>query len=83
MSTIRKWLGIEREDVGDAAIMTAVTTLLLLGLEFLFTTSLLHYISTPIFVIETLAAVAAGALVSLVVIKATDDEDRSSLRVFF
>ena len=73
MKTIRK--SIRREDIGDAMLFMAVTALLLSGLEFMFTAMSLHYISTPIIAVEAAAAVAAGALVSLVVIAATEDED--------
>ena len=75
MSTIRKWLGIEREDIGDCAVFTALGAIVLLSLEFLITASILHYISIPILVAEAAAAVVAGAMISLVAIKATDDED--------
>jgi len=74
MRAIREWK-IEREDRGDAAVFTVVTAILLSGLEFFFTTSLIHYVTIPILAAEAAAATVVGALVSLVVIKATEDED--------
>jgi len=74
MRAIREWK-IEREDAADAAIFTAITAVLLSGLEFFFTASLIHYISVPILIVEAAAASVAGALISIVTVKATDDED--------
>ncbi|MFP3209717.1 MAG: hypothetical protein RXR82_08595 [Nitrososphaeria archaeon] len=82
MRTIRKWIKIEREDRGDAALMTALAAILLSGLEFLFTAMSLHYVTIPILTAEAVAASVAGALIALVAVKATDDEDRSSLSLF-
>ena len=66
---------IEREDIGDCAVFTALGAIVITSLEFLFTTSFLHYISIPILTVEVLAATAAGALIAVVAVKATDDED--------
>jgi len=66
---------IDREDLGDAALMAALTAIVLLSLEFLFTATFAHYISVPILAVEALVAVAAGALIASVAVKATDDED--------
>ena len=69
----RKWM-IDREDAGDAALMAALGTPVITSLEFLFTASLLHYISVPILVIEGVAAAAAATAIAIVAVKATDDE---------
>ena len=74
MSTInRKW--IEREDIGDCAVFTALASVVLLSLEFLFTSFFVHYISIPIIAAEAAAAVVIGALIAIITIRATDDED--------
>ena len=82
MRAINKWK-IEREDAADAALFTALGTVIILSLEFLFTSLLTHYFSPTIFVAEGVAAVAAATVVASVAVKATDDEDRSSLSPFF
>ena len=73
MKTIKR--KIEREDVTDAVLFAALGAIVITSLEFLFTTSIIHYISIPIIIAEAAAAVVAGALISLVAVKATDDED--------
>jgi len=70
----RKWM-IKGEDVADAVLFTALGAIVITSLEFLFTASIIHYISIPILIAEAAAAVVAGALISLVAVKATDDED--------
>jgi hypothetical protein len=79
MNTTRKW--VDGEDLGDAVLFTALAAIVLMSLEFLFTATFVRYISVPILIVEAAAATAAGALISIVTVKATDD-DRSS-RVFF
>jgi len=75
MSTIKSTRRFAREDVADAIIFATITAILLSGLEFFFTAMSLHYVTIPILAAEAAAAVIAGALISLVAIKATDDED--------
>ncbi|MFP3137795.1 MAG: hypothetical protein RXS42_06140 [Nitrososphaeria archaeon] len=70
-----EWIKIEREDLGDAAIFTALAAIVISSLEFLFTATLLHYVTVPILAAEAAAASVAGALIAVVVVKATDDED--------
>jgi len=60
--------------VADAAIFAAVTAVLLSGLEFFFTASLIHSISVPILVAEAAVASVAGVLISIVAVKATDED---------
>jgi len=74
-TTNRKWMRIEREDLGDAAVFTALAAIVILSLEFLFTSYLTHYFSPIVFAVEAAAAVVAGALMAILAIKATDDED--------
>jgi len=74
MSTIRKWI-VDREDLGDAVLFTALAAIVLLSIEFLITASILHYVTVPILAVEAAAATAAGALIATITIRATDDED--------
>ena len=83
MKTEKSTSRFAREDRGDAAIMAALATPVILSLEFLFTSMLTHQFSPFIFAIEGVAAAAAATVIASVAIKATDDEDRSSLSPFF
>jgi len=73
MNTIKS-MRIDREDITDAAVFAALGAIVILSLEFLFTASTLHYISTAIFIVEAAAAAAAGVLISIVALKATPDD---------
>ena len=75
MKTVKSTKRIDREDLGDCAVFTALGAIILMSIEFLVTASVLHYISTPILAVEGAAATAAGAVIATVAIKATDDED--------
>jgi len=74
MSTIKSTRRFAREDVADAAVMAAVTTPVMLSLEFLFTALIAHHISPTVLVVEGVAAAAAATAIAILAIKATPDD---------
>ena len=63
-----------REDWGDAALMAALATPVILSLEFLFTAVFVHHLSPAVFAIEGVAAAAAATAIAIVAVKATPDD---------
>jgi len=72
MKTINKFT---REDVADGAVFAVLGAIVITSIEFLITTSILHYITIPILVVEAVAAGVAATIISVISILATDDED--------